>query len=219
MHADVEILPRLLSGTLITIELAALSMVFATILSIGLGLLRLIAFWPVHWLVRAYIEFFRGTSLLVQLFWMYYVLPHFGLLLAPFVVGVLGISLNASAYGAEAVRGAILAVPRTQYEASTALNLSSAHRMRRIILPQAFIMLLPPWGNMLIETLKMTSVVSLIAISDLTFEAYQLNALTFRTVEIFVLVLGIYFVLAQIVATGVRMVERRAKRGLARGTV
>jgi polar amino acid transport system permease protein len=91
--------------------------------------------------------------------------------------------------------------------------------MRRIILPQAAIMLLPPWGNMLIDILKATSVVSLITISDLTFEAYQLNALTFRTIEIFLLVLAIYFVLAQILAAGVKAIERRAKRGLAMGSI
>jgi polar amino acid transport system permease protein len=216
---DVEILPRLVNGTLLTVRIAVLAMVFATALSVLVGLLRLIRFAPIRWLVRAYVEFFRGTSLLVQLFWMYYVLPHFGVFLDPFTVGVMGISLNLGAYGAEAVRGAILAVPKTQYEAAVSLNMSPFQRMRRIILPQAFVILLPPWGNMLIETLKVTSVVSLITISDLTFEAYQLNALTFRTIEIFLLVLGIYFVLAQIVAAGVRMVERRAKRGLARGTV
>jgi polar amino acid transport system permease protein len=216
---DVEILPRLVNGTLLTVRIAVLAMVFATALSVLVGLLRLIRFAPIRWLVRAYVEFFRGTSLLVQLFWMYYVLPHFGVFLDPFTVGVIGISLNLGAYGAEAVRGAILAVPKTQYEAAVSLNMSRFHRMRRIILPQAFVILLPPWGNMLIETLKVTSVVSLITISDLTFEAYQLNALTFRTIEIFLLVLSIYFVLAQIVAAGVRMVERRARRGLVRGTV
>jgi polar amino acid transport system permease protein len=216
---DVEILPRMVNGTLLTVRIAVLAMVFATALSVLVGLLRLIRFAPIRWLVRAYVEFFRGTSLLVQLFWMYYVLPHFGVFLDPFTVGVMGISLNLGAYGAEAVRGAILAVPKTQYEAAVSLNMSPFQRMRRIILPQAFVILLPPWGNMLIETLKVTSVVSLITISDLTFEAYQLNALTFRTIEIFLLVLSIYFVLAQIVAAGVRMVERRARRGLVRGTV
>ncbi|HET7714994.1 MAG TPA: ectoine/hydroxyectoine ABC transporter permease subunit EhuC [Bauldia sp.] len=216
---DVEILPRLASGTALTIQIAVLSMVLATAISLVLGLLRLVRFLPVRWLVRGWVEFFRGTSVLVQLFWMYYVLPHFGIFLEPFTVGVLGISMNLGAYGAEAVRGAILAVPRTQYEASTALNLSPAHRMRRIILPQALVMLIPPWGNMLIETLKASAVVSLITISDLTFEAYQLNALTFRTLEIFGLTLLIYFILAQIVAAFVRVIERKVKRGLARGTV
>ena len=202
-----------------TVQIAVLTMIFATILSVFLGLARLIKPWPIRWLVRAYVEFFRGTSLLVQLFWMYYVLPHFGILLDPFVAGVLGISLNSSAYGAEAVRGAILAVPKPQYEAAIALNISPWRRMRRIILPQAAILLLPPWGNMLIDILKATSVVSLITISDLTFEAYQLNALTFRTVEIFLIVLGIYFVLAQVLAAGVSAVERRAKRGLVAGSI
>jgi polar amino acid transport system permease protein len=216
---DVEIFPRLLNGTVLTVQIAVLAMLFATVLSIALGLARLIRPWPIRWLVRCYVEFFRGTSLLVQLFWMYYVLPHFGILLDPFVVGVLGISLNSSAYGAEAVRAAILAVPKPQYEAAVALNLPAWRRMRRIILPQAAIMLLPPWGNMLIDILKATSVVSLITISDLTFEAYQLNALTFRTIEIFLLVLAIYFVLAQILAAGVKAIERRAKRGLAMGSI
>ncbi len=215
MH--VEIAPRLISGTLITIEIAVLAMIISTVLSVLLGLARLIDVRPIRWLVRGYVELFRGTSLLVQLFWMYYVLPHFGIFLDPFTVGVLGISLNSSAYGAEAVRAAILAVPRTQYEATTALNMSPSHRMRRIILPQALIILLPPWGNMLIDIIKSTSVVSLISISDLSFQAYQLNAITFRTVEIFLIVLVVYFVLAQIVASGVRLLERRVRRAAPRG--
>jgi polar amino acid transport system permease protein len=94
---QVEILPRIASGTLFTVEIAVLSMVLSTVLSIVFGLLRLVPFWPVRWLVRGYVELFRGTSLLVQLFWMYYVLPHFGIFLDPFVVGVLGISLNCGA--------------------------------------------------------------------------------------------------------------------------
>ncbi len=216
---DVEIFPRLFNGTVLTVKIAVLAMLFATALSIVLGLARLIRPWPIRWLVRSYVEFFRGTSLLVQLFWMFYVLPHFGVLIDPFTAGVLGISLNASAYGAEAVRGAILAVPKPQYDAAIALNISPWRRMRRIIMPQAIIMLLPPWGNMLIDILKATSVVSLITISDLTFEAYQLNALTFRTIQIFLLVLAIYFVLAQILAAGVRLLEARAKRGLAMGSI
>jgi polar amino acid transport system permease protein len=216
---DVEIFPRLLNGTILTVQIAVCAMFFATILSIALGLARLVRPWPIRWLVRAYVEFFRGTSLLVQLFWMYYVLPHFGILIDPFTTGVLGISLNASAYGAEAVRGAILAVPKAQYEAAIALNISPWRRMRRIIMPQAAILLLPPWGNMLIDILKATSVVSLITISDLTFEAYQLNALTFRTIQIFLLVLAIYFVLAQLLAAGVRFLEARAKRGIAMGSL
>jgi polar amino acid transport system permease protein len=216
---NVEIWPRIASGTLLTVEIATLSMVLSTALSIALGLVRLVRFWPVRWLVRGYIEVFRGTSLLVQLFWMYYVLPHFGIFLSPFVVGVLGISLNSGAYGAEAVRAAILAVPRSQYEATTALNMTPWHRTRRIILPQALTMLLPPWGNMLIDIIKVTAVVSLISISDLTFEAYQLNAITYRTVEIFLIVLVIYFLLAQIVATGVKLLERWLRHGMVQGTL
>jgi polar amino acid transport system permease protein len=216
---EVDFLPRLAGGTWLTMQIAVLSMAFGTALSILLGLARLARAWPLRWLLRGYVEFFRGTSLLVQLFWMFYVLPHFGILLDPFTVGVMAISLNTGAYGSEAVRAAVLAVPKGQYEAAIALNMTPARRMRRIILPQALVILLPPWGNMLIETLKATSVVSLITISDLTFEAYQLNALTYRTIEIFLIVLVIYFLLAQVLAAGVRALERRVTRGLARGTI
>lgn len=216
---DSEILFRLLRGAVVTLEIAVLSMIFGTVLSILLGLARIVRFWPVKVLVKVYIEFFRGTSLLVQLFWMFFVLPSFGIFLEPFATGVLAISLNTAAYGAEAVRGAILAIPYSQHQGAIALNMSPAHRMRRIILPQAFTILLPPWGNMLIETLKATSVVSLITITDLTFEAYQLNALTYRSLEIFSLVLIIYFVMAQVIAAGVMALERRSKRGLARGWI
>ena len=216
---EVDIFPRLFAGAVTTAKIGVLSMIFSTVIAILVGVARLARPWPVRILVRCYVEFFRGTSLLVQLFWMFYVLPHFGIFLEPFTAGVLAISLNSGAYGAEAVRGAILAVPRQQYEAATALNMSHILRMRRIILPQAFIILLPPWGNMLIETLKATSVVSLITITDLTFEAYQLNALTYRTFEIFGLVLLIYFAMSQVLAFGVRLLEQRLRRGLSHGTV
>jgi polar amino acid transport system permease protein len=84
----------------------------------------------------------------VQLFWWFFVLPHFGIFLAPMVVGIVGIGMNVGAYGAEVVRGAVQAVPRGQYEAAIALNMSPVARMRRIILPQAVLAMLPPWGNL-----------------------------------------------------------------------
>ena len=125
----------------------------------------------VRWLATVYVEVFRGTSALVQLFWLFFVLPQFGLTLAPFLVAVLALGLNVGAYGSEVVRGAILGVPRGQWEATTALNMTRAAALRRIILPQAFVAMIPPWGNLFIELLKATSLVSLITLSDLTFRA------------------------------------------------
>src|SRR3546814_7894014 len=99
-------------------------------------------------LSNRYIELFRVTSALVQLFWLFFVLPEFGIRLSEMTVAVLGLGLNVGAYGAEVVRGAIQAVPKGQWEAATALNMSYPLAMRRIILPQAVVAMLPPWGNL-----------------------------------------------------------------------
>lgn len=172
---------------------------------------------PLAWLAIAYIETFRGTSALVQLFWLFFVLPHFGLTLAPMSTAVIGLGLNIGAYGAEVVRGAIQAVPRGQWEAAIALSIGRATALRRIILPQAIVAMIPPWGNLFIELLKATALVSLITLGDLAFRAQQMNQTTLRTVEIFSLVLVIYLAIALLISQGMRWLERRAARGLARG--
>lgn len=110
-------------------------------------------------------------------------------------------------------------MPKGQYEAATALNMLPGVRMRRVILPQAFRAMLPPWGNLLIELLKGTSLVSLITIHDLTFVGNQLNITTFRTIEVFTLVLMLYYILGRFLITPtVRWLERRVSRGMVRGT-
>jgi len=174
---------------------------------------------PLRWLAVAYIETFRGTSALVQLFWLFFVLPHFGITLSSLTVGIIGLGLNVGAYGAEVVRGAINAVPSSQWEAATALNLGRLQALRRIILPQALVAMIPPWGNLLIELLKATSLVSLITLSDLAFKAQQLNQNTLRTTEIFGMVLLIYLAISLTITAGMRALERRAARGLRRGRV
>jgi polar amino acid transport system permease protein len=137
--------------------------------------------------------------------------------LSPLVVAIVALGLNVGAYGAEVVRGAILAVPRGQFEASIALNMSRLTMIWRIILPQAFVRMLPPWGNLFIELLKASALVSLITLSDLTFKAYQMNQTTFRTVEIFSLVLAMYLGISLLITLSMRMLEARASAGLARG--
>src|SRR5262249_24404645 len=140
---------------------------------------------PIRWLAVVYIEIFRGTSALVQLFWLFFVLPHFGLTMEPLTVAIVALGLNVGAYGAEGVRGAVAAVPRGQWEASIALNMSRAQALRLIIVPQAIVAMIPPWGKLFIELLKATAIVSLITISDLAFRAEQMNATTYKTTEIF----------------------------------
>lgn len=212
-----EFLPQLLKGAVVTVEITLLAALLAVALALAAGLARLSKFRLLRAVATAYIETFRGTSALVQLFWLFFVLPHFGILLSAFTVAVVALGLNVGAYGAEVVRGAILAVSKGQYEAAVALNMSAGLTMRRIILPQAAVAMVPPWGNLFIELLKATALVSLITITDLTFKAYQLNQATFRTVEIFTLVLFIYLGISVVITLGMRLLEARLGRGLARG--
>lgn len=212
-----EFLPVLLDGAVETIRITAVASLLAIAVALLAGLARLSGSAPVRWAVTVYVELFRGTSLLVQLFWMFFVLPHFGIRLEPFPVAVLTLGLCIGAYGSEIVRGAILAVPRSQTEAAIALNMSPNYRLRRVVLPQAFVLMLLPWGNLLIILLKSTALVSLITLQDITFHASHINMQTFRTAEVFSLTLVIYFVLAQVIAISVGLLYRHASRGLARG--
>lgn len=210
-------LPALLQGAALTIELAAAGSVIAFFAAIAAALGKLYGPAPVRWLASIYIEIFRGTSALVQLFWLFFVLPQFGVMLEAYTAGVIGLGLNVGAYGAEVVRGAIGAVPRGQWEAATALNMTRPQMLRRIILPQALLAMIPPWGNLLIELLKSTALVSMITLGDLAFRAQQLNQTTMKTVPIFTLVLLIYLVMSLTITIGMRLLERRAARGVTRG--
>ena len=209
---------RLLSGAAVTAELTVLSAALAIAIAVLMGLMRLSGNPVVRGAAIGYIEFFRGTSLLVQLFWIFFVLPLFGITLEKFTAGFLAVGMNLGAYGAEVVRGAIQAVPKGQYEAALALNMSPASRMRRIILPQALLIMLPPWGNLLIELLKGTALVALISVSDLMFQAKQINGSTYLSIQSFGIALIIYYVMARLLVTpGVRWLERvmRHRMGVA----
>jgi polar amino acid transport system permease protein len=212
-----EFLPGLLEGALITVEITIGGSILAVIMAFVAAVGKMYGPRPVRWLAVGYIEVFRGTSALVQLFWLFFVLPHFGILLEPMTVAILALGLNVGAYGAEVVRGAIGSVHRGQWEAATALNMTRMEALRRIIVPQAIVRMIPPWGNLFIELMKATSLVSLITIGDLAFKAQQMNATTFRTVEIFTIVLVFYLAIASIITVGMRAIEERAASGLARG--
>ncbi len=206
-----ELAPPLLEGLAVTLEIMAGAVVLAVPLALAAGVGRLSTLRPVRWLASIYVEVFRGTSALVQLFWFYFVLPLFGVQLPAMLVGIVVLALNAGAYGAEVVRGAIRAVPPGQREAGVALNLTRGQIMRRIVVPQAIPAMLPPAGNLLIELLKNTALVSLITITDLTFRGQLLRSETLRTTEIFTLMLLLYFAVALLITDGVRLLERRVR--------
>lgn len=204
----------ILQGAVVTIELTLMGSALALVMALLAGLGRLSRVFAIRALATTYIEFFRGTSIFVQLFWAYFVLPFIGLELTPLQAGVLALGLNVGAYGAEVVRGAVQSIGKEQYEACVALNLSRGQGMRHVILPQAFLVMLPTFGNNAIELLKATSVVSLISLADLTFQAQVVRAQTGSTLVPFATILVIYFVLAVLISWGVRSLERRLSRGL-----
>jgi polar amino acid transport system permease protein len=210
--------PRLIDGTIVTIQQTLLAAVLAILIALVMALMKMSAVLALRWFAIAYIELFRGTSLLVQLFWIFFVLPFFGLTLEPFTAGFIAVGMNLGAYGAELVRGGILAVPKGQYEACIALNMPPVKRFTRVIFPQALLNMLPPWGNLLIELLKGTALVSLISVTDLMFESKQINGSTFLSAEAFGSALLIYYVLGRLmISPGMRWLEKRLAMKLSRG--
>lgn len=207
-------LSLILQGAVVTVQLTVMGSALALVMAFVAGLGRISRVFAIRWLATAYIEFFRGTSIFVQLFFAYFVLPFAGVSLTPLQAGVLALGLNVGAYAAEVVRGAIQSVGWEQYEACIALNLSRWQCMSKVILPQALLVMLPTFGNNAIELLKATSVVSLISLSDMTFQANIVRAQTGNTLFPFATILVLYFAFAMIIAFSIRALERRMARGL-----
>ena len=207
-------LALILQGALVTLQLTVLGCALALVMAFVAGLGRASRSWPLRALATAYVEFFRGTSIFVQLFWVYFVLPLMGFELSPLQAGVLALGLNVGAYGAEVVRGAIAAVPREQREACVALNLTRFQGLRHVILPQALVLMLPTFGNNAIELLKATAVVSLISLADMTFQAQVVRAQTGSTAFPFLTILVLYFAIASVIGACMRGLERRLSAGL-----
>jgi polar amino acid transport system permease protein len=227
-----HLLPPLIQGSWVTVQLTIYSTVLGAACSFAFGIGKLSRSRIVRWLSVAYIEVFRGTSLLVQLFWLFFALPLLGEPLAhvagaivpgyhpdvgawdeafrfsPVTTGVLALALNIGAYGAEVVRGAIQAVPRDQYEAAVALNFTPPQTLWRVVLPQALVEMMLPFGNLAVQNLKDTALVSLITLSDLAFKAEQMRNLTQQSVPIYTVTLFLYFGMSLVLMAGMRFLER-----------
>ncbi|SHE10909.1 amino acid ABC transporter permease [Chlamydia abortus] len=210
-----DFLPTLMRGVKITLLVTIYSTIFAFVMSFIAGFGRLSKFRIIRWVTVIYVEIFRGTSLLVQLFWIYFALPMLiDVRVSALMASVLALGLNSGAYGSEVVRSSILAVPRGQTEATIALNMTPGQRMRLVILPQAFVRMLPAFGNLLIELLKGTSLVSFITVMDLTYQGMILRSYSnYHTTEIFIMLLVIYFIIAYVLTLIVRWFEKRAAAG------
>ena len=210
--------PKFSSAAITTAQVFVYSALLAVIISIIFGIMRLSKNLIIQVLATIYIEFYRGTSLIIQMFWIYYVLPLFGLPLPALLAGVLALGMNFGAYGAEVLRAGILAVPKGQWEGALALNFSKAKRMQRIIIPQIYPIILPPASNLAVELLKGTALVSLITLVDLMFVAKQINMMTWLSAQSFGLALLIYFIMARfILVPFLRWLEVLAAKKVGRG--
>jgi polar amino acid transport system permease protein len=211
--------PAYLDGALFTLYATLGGAALGFLLAMSIGIAGTTGNRGLRALATAYTETFRGVSALVLMFWAAFAIPEITPLdFNPLVAGILALGVNIGAYGAEVVRAAINAVPRAQVEATIALNMTWARRMWSCILPQAWAQMLPTFGNLIIELLKATAVISLIGVGDIMWAARLARDSTFETVYAFGWALVLYFIIAQVLVVVMRLLERHANRRLGRPT-
>lgn len=215
-------LPYLYEGLTVTLLLTVGGAALAFVVSVALGLMSFNRVPVVRWTATVVVEFFRGTSLVVQLFWLYYVLPVFtatpwsellGREWGGLIPGLMALGFNYGAYGAEVVRGSINAVDKGQWEGATALNMSPGTRMRRVIWPQAWALMLSGYNNLLIMLIKGTAAVVFISVQEFGYQIAELRKDT-STIFAFALGLIIYFLIAWLLSQVLRAMENRSRRRL-----
>ncbi|MBQ1083137.1 MULTISPECIES: ectoine/hydroxyectoine ABC transporter permease subunit EhuC [unclassified Nocardiopsis] len=210
-------LPRYLDGAWITLQLTFGGAVLAFVLAMVFGIMGTVRSWLLRAITTVYVEVFRGIAALVVMFWFVFAVPDMtGFELEPMFAAILALGLNVGAYGAEVVRAALNAVPRAQVEATVALNLSWFQRMRLVVVPQAWAQMLPTFGNLIIELMKATAVVYMVGILDLTAVAREVRSGTGETLAAFAIAFVIYYLIAQVLIFGMRLLERRANQKLGR---
>lgn len=210
------------AGLTPAIELTVGGIILATIISFVVGLSSLNRSVWVRAVMRIYVEGWRGTSELIQLFWINFALPLLlGFQLVPLWAGILVLGLNHGAYGAEIVRGAVRSVPAAQYEGGIALNLTPAQRMFRVILPQAIVEMLPPFNTLFIQLMKATAIVSLITVPEITYQAKQILEPVYSGQMPLILFMALvaYLVMAVVITTVMRVAERLAAAHVGRRPV
>lgn len=202
-------LPYLLDGAGLTIFISAVAMFFALVLGMVMAALSQVPGRLIPGLVRAYVEVFRNTPLLIQIFIVYFGLPQFGLRFSPFLSGISALVLYTSAYNTEVFRAGLEAVPRGQHEAALSTGLSGLQTMRHVIVPQALRISFPALGNNLVSLVKNSSLVSVIGMVDLMFVANDISFNNFRTFEIYGATAILYVVLVLALTRALSLTERR----------
>lgn len=204
-----EILPRLLDASLTTIGIALAGFAIAVVLGLFLAIGRRSRHRWLSWPVTGLIEFIRSTPLLIQVYFLFYVFPNYGLNLSAMQAGIIGIALHYACYTAEVYRAGLDAVPRSQWEAVTALNMKPWTAYRDVILPQALRPVLPALGNYLISILKDTPVLSAITVVEIMQRAKNIGSESFRYLEPITMV-GVFFLILSLgLAWCVRRLENR----------
>jgi len=216
MNFDVELIvrsiPLLLAGATVTVQITALSVGFGLIIGMFVGIARLSALLPVRAVAAVYVDFIRGTPLLVQIFLIYFALPILlGTRIDPFIAAITACSINSGAYVAEIFRAGIQSIDKGQMEAGRSLGMTWPQTMRHIILPQAFKRVIPPLGNEFIAMLKDSSLVSVIGFEELTRRGQLIIARTYGSFEIWLTVALIYLIMTLAISRLVAYFERRCK--------
>ena len=205
----IESLPLLLRGTLVTIQVSALGLLLAALIAVPVAFARLSRSRLLRMTTFLYLDFVRGTPLLLQLFAIFYLPPLLGIDLSPFASGVLALGLNGGAYTAEILRGGIQALPRGQTESGRALGMSALQAARRIVLPQVVANVLPALANEAAALIKASSLVSALALVELTRVGYQVVSRILRPTEVYVTVGALYLLINALVSSGATLAHRR----------
>lgn len=199
----------LATGTAVTVEITAAALVLGCVLGLLVGLGRLAPQRRIIYSIcTVYLTLVRGTPLLVQLFIWFFGLPHFGILLPAYVCGILGLGIYSGAYVSEIVRGAIQSIERGQMEAARSLGMPYKTAMRRVVLPQAFVRMIPPLGNEFIALIKNSALVSLLTIADLMHEGEKIISVSYRSLEVYLVIAVIYLALTSITTLVLRRIEK-----------
>ena len=204
----------LLRGALVTVEITACALALGCMLGllVGIGRLNPKRCW-VYAACTAYVSLIRGTPLLVQLFILFFGLPHFGILLPAFVCGVLGLGVYSGAYVSEIVRGAIQSIDKGQTMAAQSLGMTPGVAMRQIVLPQAVVRMIPPLGNEFIALIKNSALVSLLTIHDVMHEGQKIISVSYRSLEVYLAIALVYFMLTGTMTLILRHFEQKLRQG------
>lgn len=214
--AQSSLLPLLEGALIYTLPLTLITFTFGLMLAVLTALARISTIKPFQWIARFYVSAIRGTPLLVQLFILFYGLGSIGIVIDPFPAAVVGFSLNVGAYASEVIRAAILSIPKGQWEAAHMIGMSYSQSLRRVILPQATRVSIPPLSNTFISLVKDTSLASLILVTEMFRRAQEIAATTYEVLLLYTEVAMLYWIICFILSLIQGRLEHRFDRYVSR---